>query len=1140
LTLTTALPEAPSVIDVTVREAVSTPFALSVTAHSPDPSLPLATVIGQPASFHATAGYAFALGLGTRSWSGLVRNAEQVHAVGLTAGDKSLSTYRFEIVPRLWLLTRRRGLRIYQHLSIPDIIDRLLGEWHIPPTWRIDRADYPKLEYKVQYAESDYDFFSRLLEEAGIGYVFEGDPGNGSVLVLGDRLQGTPPRPGGPLHFVDNPNEAAEMEFVTAVQWGREVRPGARTLREHDFRNPARVLLEKAPSDVKGIEARLEQYTYDPGGFLIETGKGGDTPVADDKGIARYDAAFGRGRAGRDLSAMRVGARTVVFETNAMDLSPGMVMTIDGHPHAALSPTTKLLITAAALDAKLQGEWKMRVEAVPADVPYRPPPRTARPIAHGFQSATVVGPPGQEIHTDEFGRVRVQFPWDREGKLDDRSTCWMRVHEGWGGLGYGMLALPRIGQEVLVTFLEGDPDQPVVVGRAYNAVEQVPYKLPSHKTRSTWKSDSSLGSGGFNEVMYEDLKGKELVWEQAQKDRVRLVKNDETGTVVHDRQITVKNDLEERTEGFRRRWVGKDADHVIKKTSRERIEGDTHVAVNGSVHQQVDGDVSLTVLEDQHEKVSGRYALRAKQQLHFVAGEDLVGEAQDVTIKGPGGFLRIDAAGVTISGTLVKINAGGAPGKGLGAKPEDPKDSPDYVPQVNEEKKPPAAEKKAAAPVKAAECEIKSIEVACEHDGKRKAKVKLPAAKGAKAPTTILEVVAANASHAEKIKTTIVLAKPRCATHKPHALTVKGPKGSITKTEDVSTVDVYYGDRNVHNLDLWPWKERPVDYTFVAGGCQGPSAPIVVRVYPNIEPSISFKFELETDDRADAKMEKAQAAGRVEKRGRPADTTWKFEFKTKVKYGAHAAELGLTLEDKKFAWLNRLVKRGIDMFCEYFYTFTRVRLLPIFPKLSLTYEGKFKEIDGSWRVGAEWSILFKADPLLGIKVKVDILDGIIQALGAIPALTAISRGLLKVKEWAAKKGQTFEIILTISGEAAGELGAKKEAALAKAGVSGAVEGRIKVEIAAKASFGSKGMIGFEFGAEVKGDTGIAVGFTLGNNDKGVYLKGRFALLACKFKFAAWASGKVIWEVKESYENELTWWEEIDFCKGQFWYLMGNP
>jgi len=404
----------------------------------------------------------------------------------------------------------------------------------------------------------------------------------------------------------------------------------------------------------------------------------------------------------------------VSFETNVVDLWPGRRFSIDHHPHAELDSARKLLVTEFSLEATPGGEWHMEGSAVFSDVPYRPAVRTPKPKINSVQSATVVGPAGTEIHTDEFGRVRVQFPWDREGKSDDNSSCWIRVSQGWAGTGYGMMVIPRLGHEVLVGFLNGDPDAPIIVGRVFNATQRVPYKLPDHKTRSTWKSDSSLGSDGFNEIMFEDLKDTELVYVQAQKNLRKLVKNDETITVGNNRQkLVIMNELEttgvnrtevtganrtettganrmtfivgnraklikqneiEITEGNRKLRVGKDLDIVVEGKKHERIEEDVHVHVEGRRSERVDLTQSLTVVVDQFEEVTGNHALTAGREIHFSAIEALVAEGRDVTLKGPGGFIRMNSAGVTIVGTRVEINVSGSSGKGKGSKPELPED----------------------------------------------------------------------------------------------------------------------------------------------------------------------------------------------------------------------------------------------------------------------------------------------------------------------------------------------------------------------------------------------------------------------------------------------------------------------------------
>ncbi|MGK3961296.1 type VI secretion system Vgr family protein [Sorangium sp. So ce118] len=662
-----------SVRRFSVQESISGLFTVSVWARSESPSIDLEAIIGQPASLRVVSGWLFARLGGARLWSGIVGSIEQVQAAQPLLGAKELSAYALHIVPDLWMLTQRRNYRIFQHLTIPAIVDQLLDHWGVHKVWDIDPGSYPKLEYKVQYGESDFAFFCRLLEEAGIAFTFPDDDASGSRLVLSDKLASSAPRPGGALPYVDNPNQQDEVEFVSGVRLSYGVRPGAFTIRDHDFRNPSFQLFGEAPR-AEGREAKYEQYHYEPGSFLIDGGKGGgNTPAADDKGVARHEQRFGRERAARMLGGARVDRRVVSFDTNTIDLWPGQVFSIDRHPHADLTESTKLLVTEFSVEGTVDGEWSMSGQAVFTDAPYRPPQRTPKPRVEGVQSAFVVGPRGQEIHTDEFGRARVQFPWDREGKHDDDSSCWIRVSQGWAGTGYGMIVIPRVGQEVLVGFLEGDPDQPVIVGRVYNAKQAVPYKLPDYKTRSTWKSDSSRGSAGFNELMFEDLAGQELVWEQAQKNRRRLVKNDETITIGHDRQKLVKNDEYDRTLGNLKIFVGKDQDIVIGEDRRERVEGDSHLRVYGKRNERIEGKESLTVGGDRHEVVGKSYALGVSEEIHVAGGTAIVIEAgKDVTIKGPGGFVRIDQSGVTIRGKVVRINSGGSPGSGKGTSPDSP------------------------------------------------------------------------------------------------------------------------------------------------------------------------------------------------------------------------------------------------------------------------------------------------------------------------------------------------------------------------------------------------------------------------------------------------------------------------------------
>ncbi len=652
-----------SVRTFVARQAVSELFSVTLRAVSTDPDLDLERILGKPASLRTNANDKLTALEGERHWSGICNAIELERSVKPTDGSHPVSTYRLSIVPDIWLLTQRREMRIYQHLSIPDIVDKLLEEWAVKCRWNIDRDRYPKLEFKVQYGESDYHFVSRLLEDAGICFTFPNDNAAGSIVTFSDQLQTNPPRPGAPLSYVDNRSSNTAGEYVTDIRLTREVRSGAYTLRDYDFRAPAFELFAHSPK--RSPEERFEQYHYLPGATLVEGGKAGSTPAADDRGVARHNQKYGLDRAERALHGSRVGRETVHFVTGSIDIWPGMVLSFDHHPHADVAQ--KLLVLGFTIEGNVEGkEWTISGHAVFAKRPYRPPLRTEKPRIFGVQTATVVGPRGQEIHTDEFGRVRVQFPWDREGRADEKSSCWMRVSQGWAGTGFGMMNVPRIGQEVLVGFLTGDPDQPIVVGRVFNAVEQVPYKLPDNKTVSGWKTNTTPGGGGYNEIKLEDKAGKELFYVQAQRNYDELIKNDET----------------QRTLANHRKTVVQNQDLIVKQTKKELINIDDHLHVEGNRMQHIDKTTSLTVGVDQHESIGRNHALEAGQEVHIKAGAHVIVEAgARLTIRGPGGFVDIHSGGVDIVGKVVNINSGGSAGKGSGASPKLPADAQEAQPQ---------------------------------------------------------------------------------------------------------------------------------------------------------------------------------------------------------------------------------------------------------------------------------------------------------------------------------------------------------------------------------------------------------------------------------------------------------------------------
>ena len=646
-----------------VKESISELFTIEIIARSRSASVDLEGIVGKSASLAVNTGYRGAKGPngGRRTWSGVCNFIEQVRGVDGDESSPSLSTYLIGVVPALWLLTQRKNYRIYQRLSVPEIVDKLLKEWGLEARWKLDRDAYPRLEYRVQYGETDHAFMSRLLEEAGIAYLLV-DVEDRSTLVMTDRPQAMTPRKAS-VPYQDSPNESAEDEFVTRLRLKHQVKPGARQVVDFDFRRPSFRLkgeAERAPAP----EGSYEKYEYSPGAFLVAAKPDGTTPVADDKGAFRSQSDFGAGIAAQRLAAERAGRRRVQFDTNVIDLGPGTVFSIDHHPHPSLGE--KLLVVSFDLNAAVEGEWDMVVKALFTSEPYRPLAKTEKPQVQGVQSATVVGPRGQEIHVDEFGRVRVQFPWDREGALDDGSSCWMRVAQGAAGTGFGVLSLPRVGEEVLVGFVNGDPDHPVVVGRVFNAVNPVPYPLPKNKTVSGWRTNSTPKNGGFSEIKIDDAAERELFSMRAERDLHALVRRDRVERVGRNDKHTVDGDR----------------DLVVKKTLREEIGGEAHLRVRDDRVERVDRSLHLSVGGDRREQTGGDQTIAAGETIHINAGTNVVIEAgARLTIQGPGGFIDIHAGGIDISGTLVRLNSGGEAGGAEEARVRRPADAIEASPR---------------------------------------------------------------------------------------------------------------------------------------------------------------------------------------------------------------------------------------------------------------------------------------------------------------------------------------------------------------------------------------------------------------------------------------------------------------------------
>lgn len=498
-----------------VKQALSELFLVDVRARSQNGDIDFDAIIGKPASFTLQTEWT------TRTWNGICLQADQVRVERGGA-----CTYQLMIVPRAYLLTQRRNYRVFQMKTELEIVQQLLGEWSVKVEARVDPGAYKARKYVVQYDETDFAFVSRLLEEAGVTYSFDEKDGE-TVLALDDAPHSrdlTKPF----LRFCDEPSVAAG-EWVTRLSLAQEVRPGRVTIFDLDYRKSSDNQPKFSAAGGLPAEQKLERAHYQPGAFLFkqESG-GGSTPSADDRGSARTDEGLAASRTNQRLLAHRAGGKVVRFETNAIDVAPGSIVSVTNHPHRLLA-SGSLLALSTVIEGDYDDQWRAQVTLAPAASPHVPERKTPRPAVPGLESATVVGPDGQDIHTDEYGRVRVQFHWDREGARNEESSCWIPSSQPWSGSGFGGVNVPRVGQEVLIEFLGADPDRPVVVGRVFTESSPPPYPLPQFKSVAGLRSETTprlvMGGSGTGVAGLDDSilgGGKPLSPEQL----TNLVSND--------------------------------------------------------------------------------------------------------------------------------------------------------------------------------------------------------------------------------------------------------------------------------------------------------------------------------------------------------------------------------------------------------------------------------------------------------------------------------------------------------------------------------------------------------------------------------------------------------------------------------------
>jgi len=583
--------------------------------------------------------------LGARALLTLSRGGQQRLIGGMVGafrqddGTNRLALYELTLVPEAWRLTRQRGCRIFQDTDALTIVEQLLRQAHLSHVIT-PRGGHrpPAREYCVQYREDHWTFINRLLEEEGYYYFFTHARARQVLTISNDPQVHRPVAaqsevvygPGGAM-----PGE----EHVFGFSVSEQVQTGRVTLDDYSFLKPSLDLA--CASEADGPDAKLEEYDY-PGAYSLR-----------ERGRALAEVRLQQHRAGRQVIEGR---------SDCTRMTAGSLFSLARHPRGDLNSDYVLC------SVRHRGESEADLEAgtispevsysnsfgcIRRQVPFRPPRLTARPHIRGAQTATVVGPPGEEVHVDAHGRVMVRFHWDRSGSPEDRASCWIRVGQLWAGNGWGGVFLPRVGQEVIVTFLEGDPDQPMITGCVYNAANMPPYPLPAQKTVSGVRTRSSTGGGGFNELRFEDNKGKEQLYTRAQRDRLEEVGNDRTTTVARDQALTVGRHLTRHVEG---------SETVV-------VEGDRSLEVVGAQTVVTRGDLEVVTRGDRKEQIDGTRTLSARKiVLRATDGIELQCGGASVALDGLGKVKIKGAAPVSMDGPLVKINASvtGRPAARLG------------------------------------------------------------------------------------------------------------------------------------------------------------------------------------------------------------------------------------------------------------------------------------------------------------------------------------------------------------------------------------------------------------------------------------------------------------------------------------------
>lgn len=629
------------VVEFELHEALSETFLLSVELACANPAVDFGQVLDRPARLTV--------------WHGDTP-VRYVHGAvsSFVQGDTGFRRTRYSAVvePRLARLKLSSDWRIFQGLSVPQITEAVLKAHGLTQDYeQRNTTEHQVREYCVQAGDTDYHFIERIMREEGFFYSFR-HSAEGHQLVHSDRLFIHGRIGDEPVQYNPTPGGDQPQPALRRFAYTENVRTARQTQRDYTFQHPTYSHQHSRDGvDLDHQGRRYERYDYPARAKFDEVGK----PFAENR-----------------LRGHRRDARMALVEGDDPRLQPGISFTLAEHPredmnrgwrpvsivHRGKQHTSQAEESA---DAQQGTYYRYEAELVPDDAEWRAEP-LPKPRIDGPQNAVVVGPSGEEIYTDEFARVKVQFAWDRQGKQDEYSSCWIRVSQNIAGVTWGHMAIPRIGQEVIVSHYDGDPDQPVITGRTYNRLQLPPYELPRHKTRMTIKSKTHKGEG-FNELRFEDEKDQEEIYVHAQKDQNIHVNHDETTFVGHDRteqvehdeSVVIGNDQRLAIGRDRRERVGQDEDVTIERHRTIRTGMNHSETVGNNRHETITANLRVDVGGHSENLVHGTHRLEAGQRIERRTMHYHLQTGDRAVIEGPGGSITLDSSGITLDGIAIKL-----------------------------------------------------------------------------------------------------------------------------------------------------------------------------------------------------------------------------------------------------------------------------------------------------------------------------------------------------------------------------------------------------------------------------------------------------------------------------------------------------